>query len=224
MSAPITATPPAPQRPPQRHALGLPAGSVRALLALSVLGLLWLLVLAPTWRPDLKELKQLPLSFIYLQFLMILILAHYFSAHGSTIGKEVSTRSPLGLPSGTVRFLLLAGYGGLAYYLYRHQADYTLPPKVNVQEFIMLVVLLLSGFFVGHYLTWLVKVISGGTLPFWFQDVQAWVALLATIALTVLLIIHIFINENVSPDVEVRTLPVDQLLASLIGFYFGSRS
>src|SRR5437870_2858126 len=93
---------------PQRHALGLPAGSIRALLALAVLGCLWLVAYRSVEQgPDTK----LPLEFVYLQFLMVLILAHYFSAHGNTIGSTVSRKSPLGLPRGTVRLILLVGYG-----------------------------------------------------------------------------------------------------------------
>src|SRR4051794_29926942 len=91
--------------PPPRHALGLPAGSVRALLALSVLGLLWTIALNP------KRQATLPLDFLYLLVLMVLIPAHYFAAHGSTIGRNVSGgSSALGLPSGSVRFILLAGF------------------------------------------------------------------------------------------------------------------
>src|SRR5260370_3205132 len=71
----------APPRP--RHALGLPAGSVRAMLALSVLGVLWALVYG---AEHLHE--KLPLTFVSLMFLMTLILAHYFAAHGNTIGKN----------------------------------------------------------------------------------------------------------------------------------------
>ncbi len=208
-------------QPPPRHALGLPAGSVRALLALGVLGLLWLLAVGHYARP---EMNKLPLSFVYLQFLMILILAHYFSAHGSTIGHVPGAPSPLGLPRGSVRFLLLVGYGGLAYYLYQHKTDYEFPKVENVQDFIVLVALMLTGFFVGHYLTWLVRVLSGGTLPYWFQDVEAWIGLLAMICLAALLMIHIFINPRVNPEYLIGTLPLDQVLAALIGFYFGSRS
>src|SRR5579871_6212471 len=67
-----------PQLPPPRHALGLPAGSVRALLALSVLGLLWLLALQPMpgQSQAVGEIK-LPTVFMDLQILMVLILAHY---------------------------------------------------------------------------------------------------------------------------------------------------
>src|SRR4051812_32540137 len=65
-----------------RHALGLPAGSVRALLAFGILGLSWLLV----WRYSTASDTKLPLEFIYLQYLGVLILAHFFAAHGGSIG------------------------------------------------------------------------------------------------------------------------------------------
>src|SRR5438876_10483917 len=109
-------TPPAPAAPQyRRHALGLPAGSIRALLAFMVLAVLWLLALfANRAEGEAYALaKPLPLAFIYLQYVMILILAHFFAAHGNTIGRQVSPHSPLHLPAGTVRFLLLVGYLGL---------------------------------------------------------------------------------------------------------------
>src|SRR5258707_13249355 len=103
---------PAPANTMPRHALGLPAGSVRALLAFGVLGYLWVLALAPTreGKSLLTENLQASQAFIYLQFLMVLILAHFFTAHGRSIGHQVSRRSPLGLPRGSVRILLLGGY------------------------------------------------------------------------------------------------------------------
>src|SRR5260370_37946074 len=92
-NAPIPGLDPLPARAinqqPRRHALGLPAGSVRALLAFMVLGLLWALAYS-------AQEKDLPVTFVYLQYLMVLILAHYFAAHGSSIGGQTHTRSPLG--------------------------------------------------------------------------------------------------------------------------------
>src|SRR5581483_8188581 len=72
----------------QRHPLGLPAGSVRAILSSAVLGLLWAILLT-TPQP-----RQLPLVFFYLSVLMVLVLACFFAAHGKTIGHQVSKRSP----------------------------------------------------------------------------------------------------------------------------------
>jgi hypothetical protein len=207
---------PAPSLPVQRHALGLPAGSIRALLALSILALLWLLALNPP-----HEVRKLPYTFIYLQILMVLILAHYFGAHGSTIRGPGHGRSPLGLPRGSVRLVLLAGYAGLAYYLYKTRPDFEMPQK---GDFVIMVALLLSGFFVGHYLTALVRAFSGPQLPYAFQDFQAWLALLAVIGLGILVIIHLFINPSVSPENVIPSVHLDMVLAAIVGFYFGSRS
>src|SRR5690242_8953334 len=99
---------------PQRHALGLAAGSIRALLALGVLALLWVVVVT-SYGGELKPI------YIYLQYLFILILAHYFAAHGSTIKGIKDQASPLGLPRGSVRFLLVAGYVGLIAWMYLHR-------------------------------------------------------------------------------------------------------
>ncbi len=83
--------------------------------------------------------------------------------------------------------------------------------------------LILTGFFVGHVLTMLVRWLSGGTLPFWFQDIQAWLALLSMIGLAVLLLVHVFINRKVSPEHQIG-VRLDVVLATLVSFYFGARS
>src|SRR5262249_9990285 len=74
---------------PERHALGLAAGSVRALLALGVLTLLWVVVLS-NYGGQLKPI------YVYLQYLFVLILAHFFAAHGSSISSAKDQPSPLG--------------------------------------------------------------------------------------------------------------------------------
>jgi len=206
---------------PTRHALGLPAGSIRAMLALSVLGLLWLLALQPLFGQDraLGEI-QLPTVFMDLQILMVLILAHFFSAHGHSIRTHAEQKSPLGLPRGSIRFLLLAGYLGLAVYLYRTQPKFEYPSTSAVS----LLLVLVSGFFVGHVLTGAVRSLSGGVLPYWFQDIQAWMALLAIICMGILLIILLFINPSLSLGKEVSPAFVEAVLAALVGFYFGARS
>jgi hypothetical protein len=203
----------APPRP--RHALGLPAGSVRALLALGVLGVLWALVYGA------EHLHQrLPMTFVYLMFLMTLILAHYFAAHGNTIGHKDST-SALGLPRGTVRFLLLVGYLALAWFVYKEHAelDFETPQKTDLVTFLALI---LTGFFVGHLLTALVRWLAGGTPPYWFQDIQAWLAIVSLLGLAVLLLVH-FLNGKVGPEYQIG-VRLDVALATLVSFYFGARS
>jgi hypothetical protein len=209
-----------PPPPPQRHALGLPAGSVRALLALCALGLLWLLVLFP--MPGQGEgVKRVGLVYCYLQILMLLILAHFFTAHGHTIRPHPAARSPLGLPRGSVRFLLIAGYVGLAFYLWRTQPRFEYPPTGDIM---LLVALLLTAYFVGHLLTVFVRFASGGRLPFWFQDIQAWIAILAMLVMGGLIIVELIIKPSLA-DTQQKDWPaLDPILAALVGFYFGARS
>ncbi len=212
---------PPPTRPsaPPRHALGLPAGSIRAILALALLAMLWIIALRPLIQGQALAEFQLPVEFVYLQIVMVLILAHFFAAHGGTIGAHTG-RSPLGLPRGSVRFLLLAGYLGLAVYLYRTQPKYEVPKQ---QAFFLLLLLLFSDFFLGHLLTAAVRRASG-TLPYWFQDIQAWVALLAMGALAILMVVELFINPSLSLEQKIDLPTLEAVLAGLVGFYFGARS
>lgn len=206
----------------QRHPLGLPAGSVRALLGLTTLALLW--VLAWSFRPGAQGepgATKMPLEFIYLQLLMLLILVHYFVAHGKTLGRATSDSSALWLPPGTVRFVLLAGYLGLAAFLYYNHSEYGNLPVASVP---LLVGVLLLGFWLGHFTTSVVRAMSGEQLPYWYQDIQAWFALIAMIVLTTVIIIHVFINPNVDETMAVRSDLMEAILAGLVGWYYGARS
>jgi hypothetical protein len=152
---------------------------------------------------------------------MILILAHFFAAHGNTIGRHVSHHSPLWLPAGTVRFLLLAGYVGLIVWLVYNRRDFEPVPEGHL----VLPLVLLSGFFAGYVTTKLVLAASGtGQLPFWFQDVQAWFALLAAIGLTIIVILHLFVFPNIEQSLRFSTTTLETIVAAIVGFYFGARS
>jgi hypothetical protein len=211
-------TPPRGSGPLPRHALGLPAGSVRALLALAVLGLLWALALTSE--------DKLPPLYLYLESLMVLILAHYFAAHGNSIASHPQARHPLFLPRGSVRFLLIAGITGLVVWYGMHWAIH---PSVSEFPFYLPLVLL-GGFLAGYLLTHLVRASSGGQLPNWFQDLEAWLALLCMLGLALGYALHLFIVPSLEEDSIFRTrIPelaelADPVLAGVISFYFGSRS
>ncbi len=202
-----------------RHALGLPAGSVRALLAFGVLGYLWILAL--TGHEEGKFSKEASQAFVYLQLLMVLILAHFFVAHGKTIGRHISAGSPLNLPKGSVRFLLLGGYLGLAYYMYHTQARFEVPESGPL---ILMLAVLLTGFLIGHWITAVVYRLSGPQLPAWFQDVQAWFALLGLLLLGVVVIFRFVINPSMPLEKQIDLNAVETALAAIVGFYFGARS
>ena len=204
-----------------RHALGLPAGSIRAVLALGVLGYLWVLVLSHS-KDGISVLADPRASqaFIYMQVLMVLILAHFYTAHGKTIGSAVSDRSPLGLPRGSVRLFLLTAYMGLAFYMYRHHTSFSIPETGPV--FLSLAILI-SSFVLGHFITWVVRGVSGG-MPAWFQDIQAWFALIALLTLGVIVIIRLVINYSLPYEKQIDPEVVEMVLAGFVGFYFGARS
>jgi hypothetical protein len=279
MSKPATPTPP-------RHAFGWPAGSVRAILALGVLAVLWLVVLyifylsapktyeltgrslarlkaegtpddvlkklAPlkdqelkTQQDFMKALEELPWSkdelnkplrdrivkhasklevprsFLYLQVLMVLILAHFFTAHGGSIRPDRDTRSPLGLPRGSVRLLLVAGYVGMGYFLWTHSDRLDLH-SIPASEFLLPTGLMLAGFLIGHVLSGLFRR-TLGWLPHRFVDLEAWIGLLAIVAMTILILIHLFINPTLGDNL-IPVAPLEAFLGAVVGLYFGARS
>src|SRR5712691_5655550 len=123
-----------------RQPLGLPAGSVRALLTFIVLGLIWALMLLQ---------KEIPL---YLFYLMFLILGSFFAAHGHSIaGPAGDSRNPLYLPRGTLRTLIILGFAAVLGWRYYVNPDWRalLEIKQAVVEQPYLPLVLLGGFFLG---------------------------------------------------------------------------
>lgn len=200
-----------------RQPLGLPAGSVRALLTFMILGLIWALMLLPE-----EKNIQIPL---YLYYLMFLILGHFFAAHGHSIaGLNTGTTSPLHLPRGTLRALIIFGF--LAVFGYRYYTHPNLEDLLNVrkpdlqQPYLPLVILV--GFFIGV----LVGRLFGPrlyTAP-WFQDILAWVALLATLGLSAEVIIQLIINPGLSEEHRLYLHNWHLVLSGIVSFYFGARS
>src|SRR5215213_8047936 len=91
-------------RPP----LGLPPGSIRGLLAIQITAIFWMFLLTPS------ETVRIPLN---LYFLLALVLV-FFVAHGKSIARrDEPTASPLWLPGGTLRFLVLAGTAAILVYV-----------------------------------------------------------------------------------------------------------
>jgi hypothetical protein len=207
-----------PSAPParRRHALGLPAGSIRALLTCVVFGLLAAVMATGTQA-------KIPLLYNYLWYLLLLIIAHYFAAHGSSIGEAPAGGShPWGLPRGTFRFLLIAGFVALVGWLW--YSDQLYQPTLEATAAYPLV--LLAGFFLGVFIARVVNSFSGaGGPPAWFQDIQAWLALMALLMLAGQVVILVFINPNVDPEHHIVENPtLEALFAGTVGFYFGARS
>src|SRR5204862_7293650 len=80
----------------KRHALNLPAGSVRAIHVVGVVGLVCAILYLPK-QPAIPP---------YLIYLLFLILGHFFASHGGTVAtRDDPSPSPLYLPGGLVRIL-----------------------------------------------------------------------------------------------------------------------
>src|SRR5262249_14179316 len=174
----------------RRNPLGLPPGSGRGLLAAIVFGLLAALILS-------GEQARVPTLYNYLWYLLLLIIAHYFAAHGNSIRSHPDERSPLGLPRGFFRFVFLAGFVGLIVWLYYRHKSFDLEIESSAANPLVL----LAGFFAGVCVSRLVRWTTGEQgPPYWFQDIQAWVALIAVVILVVQVMVLVFIRPSLSPD------------------------
>jgi hypothetical protein len=197
----------------KRHALGLPAGSIRATHTLIIVGLFCAVLLVPA-----KQLLPIP---PYLVYLLFMVLGHYF-AHRSGAVVE-SGYHPLYLPRGCVRFLVMAALiGTVGWCLYndpdklRAQFEASLD-ALKLEPFLPLCIL--GAFFLGV----LVRAVVGReNPPYFLQDMEAWLSLISVVGLGVAAIIHLIIMPSLENTIS---MPMwEAILASVIAFYFGERS
>jgi hypothetical protein len=186
-----------------------------------VLALIWTLMLLP-------EDRQIGVP-LYLFYLMFLILGHFFAAHGHSIaGAASGPGHPLHLPRGTLRTVIILGFIGVLGYRYYVTRDWQsllrLSPPIVEQPYLPLVLIL--AFFFGVLVANIIHrgmMRSPGGWP-WVQDLEAWVALLATLGLGVEIIIQLVINPSLDPAKQLSLPGWQMVLASVICFYFGVRS
>lgn len=197
-----------------RHPFGLPAGSVRAVISLGIAGLFWTILLLP-------ESWSIPVP-LFLYFLSVMVLLFFFG-HGKSIGSE-DGRSPWGLPRGTFRVVIILGTlagAALHFYLHREHVWRRLQPDVDQLRAQWAYLLIALG--VGLSTGWLI-----GRGP-WrrsavFQDLQAWVSLLAMLGLAIETVIVLFINPNLGGDLKLNLAIWEAVLTAIVAWYFGSRS
>jgi len=198
-------------RPP----LGLPPGSIRGLLAVQITVIFWMLLLAP--NEDLERIREIPLN---LYFLLAMVLV-FFVAHGKSIARRAEPEpSPLWLPGGTLRFLILAGtIAVLVFVGLKHpdRLDRLTPKPESLDEWKYYLGALGIGFFLGY---------GTRVLPFrhaWmFQAFQAWIAIIAMAVLFLHLVFEVIVNFSV-PE-PIRAVAWQTAVTGIVAFYFGSRS
>jgi len=206
--------------PARRHPLGLPAGSIRALLAFMVFGIIWTLLLLPE-----REDKDILIP-QYLYYLMFLILGHYFAARSHTpVLAGVRQYHPLYLPRGSLRLIMILGFvAAIAWGFYHNPLFFDRLKSVQLSDQPYLPLVLLGAFFLGIVVARMAdRVLTGpeGLSP-WFQDILAWVALIAILSLGIEVIVRLVINPSLSKSLD---LPYwEGYLAAVVGFYFGLKS
>lgn len=189
----------------QHHALGLPGGSVRALMALAMVGTVCgLLVRDPA--------ASLPEP---LESLLFVVLGHYFAARGQAPDDPAGGPPPLWLPRGTVRFLLIGGLVAAGVVVVRAGGEATQRGMVTL----VVVAAFLLGLLLTRLTGWLQRRRNRPWRP--FEDLRALVGIGAAAALA----IHAFYGILPGPEtISVGRVGLEQGLAGLVGFYFGSRS
>lgn len=194
---------PSPSDYRREAALGLPHGSVRALLALMITAGIWgWLVL----RPEASVPS-------HLRDLMFIILGHYFAARSQT--EPPGKPAPLHLPRGSVRVVLMLGFLAVGVWLYRQ--DRLLVSGGLSQSAVTLI--LVSGFLLGV----LMQHVTPKRLPRVVEDTRALVSLAAGGAL-LLLVFGVVATPKSGLDDFLLKYSIEEVLAGLVGFYFGSRS
>jgi len=200
------------------HALGLPSGSIRALLAILVFGTLWALLLV---QPG-AEIPD------YLRDLLFIIMGHYFAARHRASEDPEPSPPPLFLPSGSVRLLLIAGSVAVAVLLFRRGQLTSLDRNPGV-----VTLLLVGGFLLGvamnAAMSWWRN--RGHRTPRFVEDVRALLSLVAAGLLIFLVWNRLLqvvppsqIDRLIPPDIHLGRFGPEHLLAAVVGFYFGSRS
>ena len=187
-----------------RQPLGLPKGSVRALLALSVFGCVMALLLLE------REVRA------GLWMVNYTILGYYFTmrrGEGGAVSLGEEGPAPLRLPRGTVRWLILLGFTGTFGWLILQHFQANKPIYNNKAFFPMLS---LSAFFFGLLFQRLMPSGKSGQskIAILVQDIRALVGLGAA---AVIILVSLFDLSFTGANAAMHTSLV------FIFFYFGSR-
>ncbi len=198
------------------HAFGLPAGSIRGLLAIIVFVAIWSLMIR---MPD----QAVP---SYLQNLMFIILGHYFAtraAHKHFARKvalaEAEGRplepNPLYLPNGSIRLILILGFIAVGIFL-AVQSQWWINNELS-QSGITLI--LAAGFLLGVLRGYFFK-----RERRWLEDVRATISLAAATALLLMVFGYLSIPEIEGLRAIAIKFRYEEVLAAIVGFYFGSKT
>ena len=199
------------------HAFGLPAGSVRALLAFLIFGTTWALLVMKT-EVSVPE---------YLRDLLLIILGHYFAARRRRGPETDAGPGALFLPRGSVRILLVSGFVAVAVVLFRRGRLQDVGRNPGVVSLV-----LVAGFLLGVVSQTVFGWLAGKRAhpPRIVEDLRAVVSLMAAVALVALVwdryfpFLPPFRDQLAGIPLRLGEFGPEHVLAAVVGFYFGSRS
>lgn len=200
------------------HALGLPEGSVRAILAVAIFSTIWILLVK---QPD-QEIPD------YLRDLLFIIMGHYFASRRRSATQPHPGPPPLFLPRGTIRLVLFGGFIAVGVVMFRggRFRDPLHNPGV-------VTLMLVSGFLLGVAVAKVGEWWNGRghQVPRWIEDLRALVAIFAACALILLVwnrFDHVFVLKKPQMfdrlNLRFGKYGPEHILGAIVGFYFGSRS
>ena len=180
--------------------LSLPRGSVRALVTLALLGVLWTLMLSG---------REVPLS---LAFVVLLVLGHYFGSRGGR-EKVPGERQPLYLPRGSIRTVIILGFAAAGWFLW-DQGRLVL----SIEDRNMAIFFILGALLLGFVVRKIADMLSGGKMTRprrLFENVKAILVIAATVLFAIFCLLEK--KEEGLENLALAAVPV-------IVFYFGSRT
>ncbi len=196
-------------RPP----LGLPPGSVRAILSILIVSQFWLLLCLP----PVYERVLIPLN---LYFLLAMVMV-FFISHGGSIARTPGSSSPLYLPRGTIRLLLTLGTIAVVTIQYRLDPERLwlrlTPSPDQLKYFPQFLLATFCGFLLGVIL----RKLPTSRSPF-MQTLHAWFSIFAALGMLIEVFIQCFVMQNLDKELD---LPLWQsILTGVVAFYFSVRS
>lgn len=195
-----------------RYPLGLPAGSVRALLTLTVTGYI-------VYQIAIGE----PIGLLWNETLMI-VLAHYFTSRRviqippaireqmAADGTLPTERNPLFLPKHSIRTLIVLAFAGLAVYLYREQRLFN-PASLSI---------------LGTVAAYLLGMLAKSVLSWWRSDrpqtsARWWEDLKAIVTLAIVMGSVAIELTGTAASLPIPKEQLQNIALGVVLFYFGSR-
>lgn len=193
--------------------LGLPRGTVRGILSLTITGLFWILI----FLPDEKHLK-IPLNLYFMLGLVMLFFVSHIQPEERRSHRDVAN-----FPFYITIFRMVIVIGTLAVLAFQfinHQErlmDRLTPSPDQLKAWPAYLLAMVFGFTLGY----LFKILPGKDN--WIvQAFSAWISIIAMASMVIELMIQAFISPQLEKQIDLQAWQT--IVTGLVAFYFGSRT